>query len=121
MFQAWGSAFAEVSTPVLFYMIIAMVAGIYGSIALGGYNFTWQSAKPKAEIINPINGFKRMFGVEGLVELLKAIGKFIVIAGAALVNSVDFLISLEVQELRIIIKNSWIKYFIYIIIRKIYY
>lgn len=83
MFQAWGNAFSEVSMPVLFYMVIAMSAGIYGSIALGGYNFTWQSASPKASKISPIAGFKRMFGVEGLVELLKAIGKFFVIAGAA--------------------------------------
>ena len=90
MFQAWGNAFSEVSMPVLFYMIIAMAAGIYGSIALGGFNFTWESAKPKAEKINPINGFKRMFGVEGLVELLKAIGKFIVIACAAYLSLLLF-------------------------------
>ncbi len=90
MFQAWGNAFSEVSTPVLFYMIIAMIAGIYGSIALGGYNFTWESAKPKGEKINPINGFKRMFGVEGLVELLKAIGKFLVIASAAYLSLLFF-------------------------------
>ena len=90
MFQAWGSAFTEISTPVLFYMIIAMIAGIYGSIALGGYNFTWESAKPKGEKINPINGFKRMFGVEGLVELLKAVGKFGVIAGAAYLSLLLF-------------------------------
>lgn len=83
MFEAWGNAFSEVSMPVLFYMLIAMVAGIYGSVALGGYNFTWESAAPKASKISPIAGFKRMFGVEGLVELLKAIGKFFVIAGAA--------------------------------------
>ncbi|WP_100655793.1 flagellar biosynthesis protein FlhB [Alteromonas flava] len=90
MFQIWGQAFSEVSTPVLFYMVIAMVAGIYGSIALGGYNFTWESATPKAEKINPINGFKRMFGVEGLVELLKALGKFIVVAGAAYLSLLLF-------------------------------
>ena len=83
MFQAWGYAFETISMPVLFYMLIAMVAGIYGSIALGGYNFTWQSAAPKASKLNPINGFKRMFGVDGLVELLKAIAKFVVVASAA--------------------------------------
>ena len=29
--------------------------------------------------MSPINGFKRMFGMQGLVELLKAIGKFLVV------------------------------------------
>lgn len=90
MFQAWGNAFSEVSTPVLFFMILSMIAGIYGSIALGGYNFTWQSASPKASKISPIAGFKRMFGVDGLVELLKAIGKFFVIAGAAYIALLIF-------------------------------
>ena len=83
MFQAWGFAFETISMPVLSYMIIAMIAGIYGSIALGGYNFTWESAKPKWNKMSPINGFKRMFGVNGLVELLKAIAKFVVVAAAA--------------------------------------
>lgn len=83
MFQAWGFAFEEISMPVLFYMLIALVAGVYGSIALGGFNFTWESAAPKASKLSPIAGFKRMFGVNGLVELLKAIGKFVVVSGMA--------------------------------------
>lgn len=83
MFQAWQFAFDLISWPVASYMIIATIAGIYGSIALGGYNFTWKSAAPKASKISPLAGFKRMFGVNGLVELLKAIAKFIVVASAA--------------------------------------
>lgn len=85
MFQAWGYAFETISIPVLYYMLIATVAGIYGNIALGGYNFSWQSAAPKANKLSPIAGFKRMFGINGLVELLKAIAKFIVVASAAYV------------------------------------
>lgn len=80
MIQAVQAAISEVSIPVMFYMIIALIAGIYGNIALGGYNFTWTSAAPKASKMNPINGFKRMFGTNGLVELLKALAKFIVVA-----------------------------------------
>ncbi|MDO6691704.1 flagellar biosynthesis protein FlhB [Aliiglaciecola sp. 3_MG-2023] len=90
MFQAWGYAFKTISVPVLFFLLIAMIAGIYGSIALGGYNFTWQSAKPKANKINPLAGFKRMFGVNGLVELLKAIAKFVVVASAAYIAFIVF-------------------------------
>lgn len=84
MFAAWGEALVDVSVPVLAYMIVAMIAGIYGSIALGGYNFTWESASPKASKLNPLSGFKRMFGVNGLVELLKSFAKFIAIAAMAL-------------------------------------
>ena len=50
MFNAWAQGFSAVAGPVLLYMIVAMAAGIYGSIALGGYNFTWQSASPKLRL-----------------------------------------------------------------------
>lgn len=84
LFSAWGYAITSVAGPVLTYMVVAMIAGIYGSIALGGYNFTWESTAPKFSKMNPLAGFKRMFGVNGLVELLKAFAKFIVIGAMAL-------------------------------------
>lgn len=84
MFAAWGESLSAVSGPVLLYMIVAMIAGIYGSIALGGYNFTWESASPKANKLSPIAGFKRMFGMNSLVELLKSIAKFFVIGAMAM-------------------------------------
>lgn len=86
MFSAWGEALSAVSIPVIGYMIVAMIAGIYGSIALGGFNFTWYSAQPRWNKMSPVQGFKRMFGMNGLVELLKAIAKFFVIGGMALVS-----------------------------------
>jgi flagellar biosynthetic protein FlhB len=90
MFQAWGHAFDTISMPVLLYMVIVMAAGIYGSIAMGGYNFTWYSAKPRAEKISPIAGFKRMFGLNSVVELLKAIAKFLVVASMGYVALMVF-------------------------------
>jgi flagellar biosynthetic protein FlhB len=83
MFQAWGYAIESISFPLLSYMTVAVIAGIYGNIALGGYNFTWQGAAPKASKLSPIAGLKRMFGVNGLVELLKALAKFVVVATGA--------------------------------------
>ncbi|MFT4940900.1 MAG: flagellar biosynthetic protein FlhB [Paraglaciecola sp.] len=90
MFQAWGFAIETVSLPVLSYMVVVTVAGIYGNIALGGYNFTWQSAAPKASKLDPIAGFKRMFGMNGVVELLKALAKFLVIGTMTYVAMVIF-------------------------------
>lgn len=85
MFSAWDEAISAVGWPLLFYMIISTIAGVYGSVALGGYNFSWESAQPKGSKMNPISGFKRMFGTHGLVELLKALAKFFVIAGMGLI------------------------------------
>ena len=84
MFGAWGEAISTVSVPVLLYMTVAMLAGIYGSIELGGYNFKWEGAKFKGSKMSPLSGFKRMFGMNGLVELIKSIAKVVVIVGMAL-------------------------------------
>jgi flagellar biosynthetic protein FlhB len=85
MFQAWGSVIEEISIPIAFYMLIVVIGGIYGSIALGGYNFSWEAAGPKASKMNPINGLKRMFGPNGLVELFKAVAKFAVVGTSTFV------------------------------------
>ena len=90
MFQAWGYAIESITWPVLSYMLIVTVAGVYGNIALGGYNFTWQSAAPKASKLDPLAGMKRMFGMNGLVELLKALAKFVVVASMAYVAMLVF-------------------------------
>ena len=83
MFDAWGEAFLSISYPILFFMTVSMVAGIYGSIALGGYNFTWEGAKPKGSKMNPLNGIKRMFGMNGVVELFKSFAKLFIVMGMA--------------------------------------
>lgn len=69
-----------ISVPMLTFLLIVAAAGVYGSIAMGGYNFTWYTASFRAENLSPINGLKRMFGINGLVELLKAIAKFGIVA-----------------------------------------
>lgn len=83
MFQAWVWVLEAISMPLLIFMLIALVGGIYGSIAIGGYNFTWEGAAPKANKISPLAGFKRMFGLNALVELTKSIAKVVVIGGMA--------------------------------------
>jgi len=79
MFQILDMSLTESAWPVLLFMIIAFIGGFYGNIAMGGYNFTWASAAPKASRLSPFEGFKRMFGANALVELLKGIGKVSVI------------------------------------------
>ena len=90
MFAAWGEAISAMGGPVVAFMLVTMFAGIYGSIAIGGYNFTWESVKPKGSKMNPLNGMKRIFGINGLVELIKSIAKFFVIAGMALIALLYF-------------------------------
>lgn len=90
MFQILGLGVGEMVWPITGIMLIAIVGGVYGNIALGGFNFSWESAAPKANKISPIAGFKRMFGMNALVELLKGIGKVSVIGLMAYISLLMF-------------------------------
>src|SRR5690606_35711068 len=68
--------------PVL---LVALIAAILAPLALGGWNFSTQALAPKFERLNPLQGVKRMFSTRSLVELLKALGKFGVVALVAIV------------------------------------
>jgi flagellar biosynthetic protein FlhB len=61
-------------------MAALVVAAIFGPLALGGWMFSGKSLMPKASRISPIAGFKRMFGMKALVELLKSWAKVLTIA-----------------------------------------
>jgi flagellar biosynthetic protein FlhB len=72
------------------FLIALLIASIAGPIALGGWLFSAEALLPKASRMNPLAGLKRMFSVQALVELIKALAKFLVIlAVALLVLSVD--------------------------------
>jgi flagellar biosynthetic protein FlhB len=44
-----------------------------------GFNIAFEALRPKVSKINPIEGFKRMFSIKGLVELIKSIAKMAII------------------------------------------
>ncbi|MGQ9659013.1 MAG: flagellar biosynthesis protein FlhB [Thermochromatium sp.] len=55
---------------------LLMVIAVMGPILVGGLNFSTQALAPKFSKLNPITGLKRMFSVQGLMELVKGLGKF---------------------------------------------
>ncbi|WP_449434243.1 flagellar biosynthesis protein FlhB [Pseudomonas putida] len=68
--------------PVLLLLfVIAFVA----PIALGGFLFSGSLLQPKFSRMNPLAGIKRMFSMQALTELLKALAKFFVILVVAVV------------------------------------
>ena len=76
-----GQAAAEALAPLL---LALLVASIVGPVALGGWLFSAEALLPKMSRMNPLAGLKRMFSVQALVELVKALAKFIVILAVAL-------------------------------------
>ncbi|EWH09737.1 flagellar biosynthetic protein FlhB [Catenovulum agarivorans DS-2] len=73
----------EIMWPVLTVLIVLVVFAVIGNIAVGGYNFSTKAMQPKLSKMNPINGIKRIFGMQGLIELVKSIAKVAVVIGSA--------------------------------------
>ena len=71
--------------PILWIFFIIIIAAFIGNTMLGGMSFSWDAMKPKASRLSPIAGFKRMFGVQAAVELIKSILKFFVVFIVALI------------------------------------
>lgn len=71
----------DILTPIFF---ILLVAALVGPLLLGGWLFSAKSMAPKFSRMNPWAGLKRMFSVKALVELLKALAKFLVVLITAL-------------------------------------
>ena len=64
-------------------MIAAVAAAMLGGVALGGWSFSFEALTPNFGKLNPLAGFRRIFGWSGLSELAKALAKFAVVVIAA--------------------------------------
>jgi len=60
---------------------LAVVIALGAAGALGGFIFSLKALAPKASKINPLAGLKRMFGMKAVVDLTKALTKFILVGG----------------------------------------
>ncbi|MGM0827196.1 MAG: flagellar biosynthesis protein FlhB [Bacillota bacterium] len=56
-------------------MLVALIAGLFSNYIQVGVMFTTKPLEPKLEKIDPIKGFKRIFSLRAIVELLKSILK----------------------------------------------
>jgi flagellar biosynthetic protein FlhB len=74
----------DVSIPLAGIFIIILIAAFIANSLLGGINFSWQAMAPKLNKMSPINGFKRMFGPQALIELIKSTLKVTVVAFVAI-------------------------------------
>lgn len=88
IFHLYESVVAMMDSMILMMSVLA-VAGIVGSIALGGLNFSWEPLTPKLSKMDPIAGLKRMFSVQSLVELIKSIAK-VTLVGVVAVLVVNY-------------------------------
>jgi flagellar biosynthesis protein FlhB len=70
----------KICAPVL---AIVALAALLAPLALGGWSFSTQALAPQFDRLNPLAGFKRIFAMSGVIELLKALAKFGVVGFVA--------------------------------------
>ena len=61
------------------FFAVMIVGALAGPLMMGGWAFSTSAMAPKWEKISPLAGIKRVFSAKGLMELLKALFKFVVL------------------------------------------
>lgn len=70
---------AEILLPLASLFALAVGAAIAGPAMLGSFGWRGKALGFKGNRINPMNGIKRMFGMQGVTELGKAIAKVLLL------------------------------------------
>ena len=76
MVAAFAHQIGEAFLLIVPVLLVTAVLAILSSGATGGYLFSLKSTLPKFSKLSLLSGFKRMFGANAAIELLKAILKF---------------------------------------------
>lgn len=82
-------------------LLATLVLSLITPALMGGWIFSAKAFRPKLSKLSLMKGFSRMFGIKALVELSKAIAKFLIVGGIGLaviyLNS-DSLMKMGVQS-----------------------
>lgn len=94
---------AKVFLPMMQIVLVLMAVGVVSNLAQVG--FVWASKRNPFDVsrLNPLNGLKRLFSIEGLANLLKSLLKLTLIGWVAfgfLRSNVDKFYSLAQMDLR---------------------
>jgi len=67
------------------FFLVMVVGSFIGPLMMGGWSFSASAMAFKLEKLSPIKGIKRVFSAKGLLELFKALFKFILLSTAAII------------------------------------
>ncbi|MBP7712445.1 MAG: flagellar type III secretion system protein FlhB [Gammaproteobacteria bacterium] len=100
------STLAATAADALFLLLpllaALLVVAVLAPLALGGWTFSTEALALKPERLNPVKGLARVFSLNGLAELAKALAKFTVLAltaGLLLWRDMGSILSLGTQGL----------------------
>ncbi len=70
-----------IAFPLFILFALTLVAAVAAPAALGSLGFRTKAFAFKGNKLNPLSGMKRMFGLQGLIELVKSIAKVVLLGG----------------------------------------
>lgn len=89
--------------PLIGLFALTIAAAIGGPAMLGSLGFRSKALGFKASKLNPLTGIKRIFGMQGLIELVKSLAKVILLGAVGiwlLIDQSRTLMGLTAQEIR---------------------
>lgn len=67
------------------FFLVMVVGSFVGPLAMGGWSFSPSAMAFKLEKLSPLKGIKRVFSAKGLLELFKALFKFLLLITATII------------------------------------
>lgn len=98
-----GKRIIEGMSTVAPLMLVTLVAALLGPMLLGGWNFASKGFAPDFSRLSPLAGIKRLFGMQGFVEMIKSLLKIVLIGavcGGYLWGKRDALTMLAAEDLQ---------------------
>lgn len=77
---ALAERLVEAFTAIAPLLVLMVVVALAAPAAIGGWMFNPSLLAFKGERVDPVKGMKRVFSVRGLMEMLKALAKFALVA-----------------------------------------
>jgi len=78
-----GDAAVDAASLLAPLLAVVVIAAVGAPALMGGFVFSAEAVTPKLERLDPIAGLGRIFSTQGLMELVKTLLKFAVLAGLA--------------------------------------
>ncbi len=77
-------AIGEALIALVPFFVVVMLAAFFSPMALSGWSFSTKALAFKWDKLDPIKGLGRVFSVKGLMELVKALAKFVLVMSIAI-------------------------------------
>jgi flagellar biosynthetic protein FlhB len=98
-----GSNIGQLLVAFMPFALVLIIAALASPLFIGGWLFSFPALQPKFNKLNPISGLGNMLSVRALVELLKAVGKSILVGTVAwlvMSHQVDAMLGLTAEPLK---------------------